>query len=77
MKNVKTNKPERRILSIILDATNVQQQSIFDEEHVGDYGAIQLETIAPGKDVNYMWDGERYYIEDYKKNLITISKPMK
>lgn len=59
---------------IVLDASNVYQQINLDE--IGDYGDVQLEQIAPGRDIAYMFDGERYYIEDYTINLLTISKPI-
>lgn len=59
---------------IIIDASNVYQQTSLDE--IGDYGDVQLELVASGKDIVYMFDGECYYIEDYSINLLTISKPM-
>lgn len=59
---------------VIIDASNVYQQTNLDA--IGDYGDVQLEEIAPGKDVVYMFDGERYYIEDYARNVLTITKPM-
>lgn len=59
---------------VVLDAANVYQQTSLDE--AGDYGDVQLEQIAPGKDIAYLFDGERYYIEDYTINLLTISKPV-
>ena len=58
----------------MIDASNVYQQTNLDE--IGDYGDVQLENIAPGKDIVYMYDGECYYIEDYTRNLLTISKPI-
>ena len=58
----------------MIDASNVYQQTNLDE--IGDYGDVQLENIAPGKDIVYMYDGECYYIEDYMRNLLTISKPI-
>ena len=61
-------------IHVVLDASNVYQQTNLDE--IGDYGDVQLEQIAPGRDVVYMFDGERYYIEDYTINLLTISKPI-
>jgi len=61
-------------IHIVLDASNVYQQTNLDE--IGDYGDVQLEQIAPGRDIVYMFDGERYYIEDYTINLLTISKPI-
>lgn len=59
---------------VVIDASNVYQQTSLDE--MGDYGDVQLEQIAPGKDIGYLFDGERYYIEDYTINLLTISKPV-
>ena len=59
---------------IVMDASNVYQQVSLDE--VGDYGEVELEIVAPGKDIVYMFDGERYYIEDYSRNILTISCPM-
>ena len=59
---------------IVLDATNVYQQVNLDA--IGDYGDVELEKVAPGKDIAYLFDGECYYIEDYTANLLTISKPM-
>ena len=56
---------------VVLDATNIYQQISLDT--IGDYGDVQLEIVAPGEDIKYMFDGERYYIEDYTKNLLTIS----
>ena len=56
---------------VVLDATNIYQQISLDT--IGDYGDVQLEIVAPGEDIKYMFDGERYYIEDYPKNLLTIS----
>lgn len=56
---------------VILDATNVHQQTTME---AGDYGDVELELIAPGRDIAYMYDGERIYIEDHARNLITISK---
>lgn len=61
-------------IHVVLDASNVYQQTNLDE--IGDYGDVQLEQIAPGRDIAYMFDGERYYIEDYTINLLTISKPI-
>lgn len=61
-------------IHVVLDASNVYQQTNLDE--MGDYGDVQLEQIAPGRDIAYMFDGESYYIEDYTKNLLTISKPI-
>lgn len=57
---------------IVLDATNVMQQVRLDRG--GDYGNVYPEIIAPGKDVIYMFDGNRYYNEDYSRNLVTISE---
>lgn len=59
---------------IIIDASNVYQQTSLDE--IGDYGDVLLTDVAPGRDIAYMFDGECYYIEDYSKNLLTISKPI-
>lgn len=61
-------------IHVVLDASNVYQQVSLDE--MGDYGDVQLEQVAPGRDIAYMFDGERYYIEDYTINLLTISKPI-
>ncbi len=61
-------------IHVVLDASNVYQQTSLDE--TGDYGDVQLEQVAPGRDIAYMFDGERYYIEDYTINLLTISKPI-
>ena len=61
-------------IHVVLDASNVYQQTSLDE--MGDYGDVQLEQVAPGRDIAYMFDGERYYIEDYTINLLTISKPI-
>lgn len=61
-------------IHIIIDASNVYQQTNLDE--IGDYGDVQLMDVAPGRDIAYMFDGECYYIEDYSKNLLTISKPI-
>lgn len=61
-------------IHVVIDASNVYQQTNLDE--IGDYGDVQLENIAPGKDIVYMYDGECYYIEDYTRNLLTISKPI-
>lgn len=58
---------------VVIDALNVYQQTNLDE--LGDYGDVQLEEVASGEDIIYMYDGERYYIEDYGMNLLTISKP--
>ena len=62
---------------VTLDATNIHQQSTFDSEHVGDYGDVTLKTVASKENVSYLFDGERYYIEDAARNLLTISKPIK
>lgn len=59
---------------IVLDATNVYQQVNLDA--IGDYGDVELEEVAPGEDIAYLFDGECYYIEDYTANLLTISKPL-
>ena len=61
-------------IHVVLDTSNVYQQTSLDE--MGDYGDVQLEQVAPGRDIAYMFDGERYYIEDYTINLLTISKPI-
>ncbi len=59
---------------IIIDTSCVDQQVSLNQP--GDYGDVELEQIAPGKDIIYLSDGERYYIEDYSRNLLTITIPM-
>lgn len=60
-------------IHVIVDATNVYQQTSLDQ--IGDYGDVSLEIVAPGRDIVYMTDGQRYYIEDYSRNLLTITCP--
>ena len=60
---------------VLLDATNIYQQMSLDTP--GDYGAVELEVVAQAEGVVYMFDGERYYIEDEVNNLLTISDVMK
>ena len=60
---------------VLLDATNIYQQISLDT--LGDYGAVELEVVAQGDGIVYMFDGERYYIEDEVNNLLTISDVMK
>ena len=60
---------------VVLDATNIYQQISLDT--MGDYGAVELEVVAQGDGMVYMFDGERYYIEDEVNNLLTISDVMK
>lgn len=60
---------------VLLDATNIYQQISLDTQ--GDYGAVELEVVAQGDGIVYMFDGERYYIEDEVNNLLTISDVMK
>jgi len=59
---------------VVLDATNIYQQISLDT--LGDYGAVELEVVAQGEEITYMFDGERYYIEDYANNILTISDVM-
>jgi len=60
---------------VLLDATNIYQQISLDT--LGDYGAVELEVVAQAEGIVYMFDGERYYIEDEVNNLLTISDVMK
>lgn len=60
---------------VLLDATNIYQQMSLDTP--GDYGAVELEVVAQAEGIVYMFDGERYYIEDEVNNLLTISDVMK
>lgn len=60
---------------VVLDGTNIYQQISLDT--MGDYGAVELEVVAQGDGMVYMFDGERYYIEDEVNNLLTISDVMK
>lgn len=60
---------------IVLDATNIYQQISLDTQ--GDYGAVELEVVAQAEGILYMYDGERYYIEDEVNNLLTISDLIK
>ena len=56
---------------VVLDATNIYQQISLDT--IGDYGDGQLEIVAPGEDIKYMFDGERYYIEEVlTPNFVSI-----
>lgn len=59
---------------VVLDATNIYQQISLDTS--GDYGAVELEVVAQTEGITYMFDGERYYIEDYANNILTISDVM-
>lgn len=62
-------------IHVVLDATNIYQQISLDTP--GDYGAVELEVVAQVEGIKYMFDGERYYIEDEINNLLTISDLMK
>lgn len=61
-------------IHVVLDATNIYQQMSLDTP--GDYGAVELEVVAQAEGITYMFDGERYYIEDYTNNILTISDVM-
>lgn len=56
---------------VVLDASNIYQQVSLNTE--GDYGDVQLEIVASDEGIVYMYDGERYYIEDDTIDLLTIS----
>ena len=59
---------------VVVDESCIDQQVSMDQP--GDYGDVELEQVAPGKDITYLSYGEQYYIQDYSRNLLTITIPM-
>ncbi len=57
-----------------VDESCIDQQINMDQSE--NYEDANFEQVAPGLDVAYLSDGERYYIEDYSRNLLTITIPM-
>ena len=62
---------------VVLDAASITAQETVDDPYSSDLVPADAETIAPGRDFEYLQDADNYYVLDFADSMVTVASKAK